>query len=327
MKRVQFVIPHKGRVDLLVETLKSIINQDYDLNKIMITVVTQNNDLDSVIDELKTVGGSSEEPDIEIIYRPETDTISKLRNIGVKSGSAKFLALLDADIYIPPVWLKNMIDELESDSSVVIVSTLQAPSLNASSIERIRTIMRNSKDLNNIQHLPAGNLFLARETFEKVNGFPEHLKTCEDVFFTGEAAKLGKLFITPKVKYIHLGEDKDPVGFFKKEIWRGTANLNSLKGRKIPLHEYPSILVPVWLIVFSFLFFAGLVSRNYSLSLFSVFMYAIPIVLYAFRLWNKNKNDNISFFSMLQVYFLYHTARAIGVLKGLKGLKGLMFSR
>ncbi len=207
-----------------------------------------------------------------------------------------------------------MIEEIESKKNAVIVSAMQADCDTPTSLEKVRVLMRTTRG-NDIKYLPGHNLFLRRDSFCQLKGFPEQLRTCEDVYFTNAAAQIGKLIISSKVQYIHLGEDKKCGEFFKKEIWRGSTNLKSLFGRKIPISEYPSIVVPIWLSLCFGIFFISLFLCKPFVALIMVLLYAIPILLYSLRLWLKNV-DKSNFFDVFRVYLCYHTARAIGLIKG-----------
>ena len=96
-----------------------------------------------------------------------------------------------------------------------------------------------------VKFLPGRNLFLKREVFTRIGGFPEHLVTCEDYWFTELASRQGPLWYTSETNYLHLGEDRNYADMFKKEIWRGQSNLISIRGRQIPPDEWPSFIVPL----------------------------------------------------------------------------------
>lgn len=308
---ISFVIPHKGRENLLQETINSISLQDYDRSLIEIIVVTQNENLSE-----KTLV-FDHQLSLSVFTRPVTETISALRNCGAQHASGEYLAFLDADVYISQNWIKCMLDELQADENRVIVSGIQENSRNANSLEKIRTAMNNMNKDCYVDSLNGANLFLRLATFRSTGGFPAELHTCEDVHFTSAASKMGSLYITSGATFIHLGEDRDYPGMFKKEIWRGLSNLHSYRGRRVPLREIPSLAIPVILMP---LFLLGIVLSLYGLympSLVAILMVATPVVLYSIRLHRNLSDQSIRFTDLLAFYTVYFAARSIGSYKGL----------
>ena len=157
---------------------------------------------------------------------------------------------------------------------------------------------------------------LKKETFSNVGGFPEHLVTCEDYYFTNQASELGQLYYSSKADYIHLGEDKIYKELFDKEIWRGQSNLQSIKGRPIPLSELPSFLVPIWILLFALITLISFVFMPVGNSFLSLGLFLLPILLYSVRLYNI-ADKQISFYRVAQFYLVYFPARIIGTISGL----------
>jgi len=308
--KVSFIIPHKGREELLVQTVTSIINQDTDPKIYDVWVITQNKSLCelSALAALHT--------NIHIIFQQEKLTISALRNYGVTQTQSEYLAFLDADIQLSTNWLSCMLHTITEQDNCLLASAAQINGKNAPPLERIRTALSNVELDCNVNFLPGRNLFLARITFEKVNGFPEHLITCEDYYFTDQVNQLGNLYYTSLATYVHLGEDKEYNEMYKKEIWRGQSNLQSIKGRNIPLREIPSFIIPLALVVLFFIFIFSLLMGSIPVALVSLFLLAVPFAAYNLRLHRLTKKD-VPFWRVFQFYLIYFPARAIGTLGGL----------
>lgn len=308
---VSFVIPHKGREELLERTIDSISKQDFDLNQVEVIVCSQNPEEPS-LESFRAVL-----PNIRAVMCDESLTISALRNRGVSHSSGQYLAFLDADIYLSENWIKSMQATLETRPSTSLSSAMQICRSEATPLEKIRCALSNPNTDTAVQFLPGRNLFLSRDTFKQSGGFPEHLVTCEDYYFTGKVSELGDLYYTSEAQYDHLGEDKHYPDFFSKEIWRGQSNLHSLKGRKIPLEELPSFLTPVWILFFSIIFLASLVvADSFLWPLSFALLTALPIGLYSLRLFRLGSGA-YSFRECLKFYFVYFPARIIGTLTGL----------
>lgn len=305
---ISFIIPHKGREALLKQTLLSISRQQYDASQIEVVVVTQNAALEA--------GTLPEGLNVITLHRPEQETISRLRNQGVLQARGEYLAFLDADVEIAPDWTSSMLAELNADAGRVLVSAVQRCEDNAPPLEKIRTVLSNAVTDADVNFLPGRNLFLRRSTFEAVGGFPEHLITCEDYYFTDRVHGLGRLFYSARSSYVHLGEDKQFDEMYRKEIWRGQSNLHSIKGRKIPLSELPSFLVPLWIAFFALCALVSLVTFSFPALLLTLGLALLPVLLYSVRLY-RLAGGTISFSQILHFYILYFPARIIGTFTGL----------
>ncbi|MCP4320447.1 MAG: glycosyltransferase family 2 protein, partial [Alteromonadales bacterium] len=175
---------------MLIQTVTSILNQDDKQATYEVIVVSQNK---SSIELSKLANLHS---NVNISFQEENLTISALRNIGANQSTGEYLAFLDADIELSPNWLTAMLSTISEQDNCVLASAAQENSKHAPPLEKIRTALSNADLDCNVSFLPGRNLFLSRETFEKVNGFPEHLITCEDYYFTDQVNQLGNLYYT-----------------------------------------------------------------------------------------------------------------------------------
>lgn len=303
---VSFIIPHKGREELLIQTIESILNQNIDPNLVEIHIVTQN----MILDEVK------EGKNIKIHFQPEDLTISALRNYGASKAQGTYLAFLDADIALDKNWTNTAVKELQNKSSRVIISTIQKNSDTPSTIEKIRTTLNNINRDSTVESLPGSNLLIKREVFLNSCKFPEELATCEDIFFTNQMHKKGDLYVTSETSHIHLGEDKSYRQLFQKEIWRGQSNILSMKGREIPLRELPSIIIPIAILVLFILLIVTLTAGSTFLAILLFISLFTPFLAYSLRLYIRQDNQS-SIVHLLAFYLVYFPARTIGTIGGL----------
>ena len=193
--------------------------------------------------------------------------------------------------------------------------SLLANSAAAPMLEKIRTTLSNPSTDATVAFLPGRNLLLRRDTFAKIGGFPEHLVTCEDYWFTGQAAKLGSLWYSSRASYVHLGEDREYLAMFRKEIWRGQSNIASLAGRSIGLSEWPSFLVPPGILMLIALVPVLALLGKPALAVICLTLALIPFLAYVTRLYFLGKSD-LALGSIVAFYGLYFPARAYGSLLG-----------
>jgi hypothetical protein len=127
---------------------------------------------------------------------------------------------------------------------------------------------------------------------------------------------MGELYYTSAASYIHLGEDKDYGEMFRKEIWRGQSNLLSAKGRRIPLSEIPSFIVPIGLLILATASFVLLLTGYPVFAAICFIMFIFPVTAYTLRLFRLCKDD-VGISKVLKFYLYYFPARAIGTIGGM----------
>lgn len=308
--QISFIIPHKGRFEMLQETIQSISQLSYDLSKLEIIVVSQTPEI-----QQQTLITDANFP-VQICIRPDSDSISALRNYGVKQAQGEYIAFLDADIALAKNWATQIIQLLNEDLQRIILSGTQTCHDDSPIVEKIRTSLSNAAVDTNVDFLPGCNLFLRKESFDMIGGFPEHLLTCEDYYFTDQATKYGKLYRSSAATFIHLGEDKSYQAMFKKEMWRGQSNLQSLSGRSIPLSEWPSLITPLAIAAMCLLSLILVVLGQFQYAAVAFLVAVFPIFIYSWRLFLLAQKE-IHFVPIFKFYTFYFPARAIGTVLGL----------
>jgi glycosyltransferase involved in cell wall biosynthesis len=313
--QTSFIIPHKGREEMLIQTLESINKQNVPCSTFEVIIVSQNKAISQSLSSYTAL------LNFTVLYNDERNTISHSRNLGAAHAKGEFLAFLDADVALSENWLAEMQSILNGNPHIALVSAMQINSKNAPALEKIRTALSNAELDTEVSFLPGRNLFLRKSTFNSAGKFPEHLLTCEDYYFTDKVNEIGGLHYTSKAQYVHIGEDKSFIPMWKKEVWRGQSNLASLKGRRIPLREWPSFIVPF---AVSFCMLAALIALlfvQFNVALVLFICAALPLSAYILRLKKLTGNDvGVGYCACF--YLLYFPARAIGTLLGVSGAVG-----
>jgi len=305
---ISFVIPHKGREAFLQQTLASIAAQTSSVAKDVV-VITQNTTLSP-----QTMA-CAQQLNLQVIYAPPELTISALRNQGVAETKGTHLAFLDADIALSINWLECLLPLLEDDHTIALVSAMQINGEDPPPLEQIRTALSNASIDSSVDFLPGRNLLLQRNIFEDVGGFPEHLMTCEDYYFTDKVSEYGKLWYSAQANYVHLGEDKKLGEMFSKEIWRGQSNLQSIAGRRIRMNEWPSFLIPPWITLFTLASLILLLTGQRTLALLAFLPALLPFSAYVTRLYVL-AGGSIALGHIAAFYSYYFPARTWGTILG-----------
>ena len=98
-----FIIPHKGREDMLIETLTSIAELKTPKEQYEVILVSQNKEISEALSEFK------ETVNLRVVNNNENNTISHSRNLGAGLATGKYLAFLDADVALASNWLDVML--------------------------------------------------------------------------------------------------------------------------------------------------------------------------------------------------------------------------
>lgn len=169
-------------------------------------------------------------PNFSIINLPQAVSVAKARNIGVAHSTFKsVIAFIDGDIKITEQWADSIIkNHLNgTDDTNFITGSPVDISETPSAIEEawFRPLLRK-----NASYINSGNLILSYSLFEKLNGFDENLITGEDYNLSMRAKALGHPpSINRTLHVFHEGFPKNTLNFFKRELWHGAGDTQSLR--------------------------------------------------------------------------------------------------
>lgn len=308
---VSFVIPHHGRDALLVETVTSISRQVIE-GVIEVIIISKDahhdTSLQSRLTEMFDSGG------VDFVAIPPGKTISYGRNLGAERANGQYLAFIDADVRLAEDWVSVMIKTLQDNQNCLLSGAVQQADTDKTTVDVIKSSMSQA-NAGNVNALPGNALFIEKSVFNQYPKFPEHLETCEDWVFTNTLAQSGEIALSDDSWFVHLGEDKNYSTLFRKEIWRGTSNLDSIRGRKIEIAEWPSFIVPVVVGVSFLIAMIFLISGKILLCVaLMLFVLQAPF-LYAMRLKRKSSVP-VGLPVLVYFYLVYFLARAVGMVKG-----------
>ncbi|MEE9320262.1 MAG: glycosyltransferase family A protein [Granulosicoccus sp.] len=312
---ISYVVPQRGRYQMLLSTLDSLFKQALRGLEAEIIIVTQDDDL-SLDGVFEALGISEPAIPVSLVYGDSSKVISHSRNLGAQQARGQYIAFVDADMALSPEWTSLLIDVLEGDTGSVLAGGSQVLSTGAGTVETLRAAMTNLGNDTGVAYLPGHNLILSREIYDRIGGFPEHLITCEDVWFTDKARESGLVWKSSAAAFIHLGEDMNYAALFKKEIWRGRSNLQSLAGRKLELREVPSLLIPpgsLFLVVAAVI---ALILAKPGYALGALLLLLAAPVAWALRL-RSSETQPVRLLPAIWMYLLYFIARGIGMIAGL----------
>ena len=268
-------------------------------------IVIDNGSFDATVSIVNEYGYS--------VYVKPHLSLSGLRNFGANIASGDVFVFLDADCVPDKDWLKNIATTLREFDIGCTGSTPLSPT-NSGWVEKVWSSFRTRrKNRCYTSWINSSNLIVRRELFEKVGGFNQNVKTCEDVDICIRLSKICKILFEPSIRVVHLGEPKTIREFFIKEIWRGKGTIRGIISHGISISEIRSILIPFYYIIITFCIIAAVAAR-YGPNIFFIIatLYMIPAII--FTGWVITKTKQIKYMLGYFVLFLmYANARAIAL--------------
>lgn len=207
------------------------------------------------------------------VLRNGAHSISKGRNIGIKSCKTKYITFLDSDAYAHKDWVKNIIYNFKKDKQLSVVGGDTLPVLtsklsyaNALVYETIRALTRKG-----LWKIEGGN---SAFDIQKLKGkfFDEKFKHCEDVEFFSRIKEGHKIKHDSSIKIDH--EHRDTLKkYFVQQYKYGTWELffNFAKKQEIRWTAFiPSLLIlsSIFLALVNPLFLFTIPLISLALSLF-----------------------------------------------------------
>jgi glycosyltransferase involved in cell wall biosynthesis len=302
---VAFIIPARNEAEMLPATLDSIDRHAAGIGSYEVIVV----------DNLSTDGTGmiAAAKGARVIYS-NAGTIGKSRNLGASGSKASAFIFLDADITLTAEWSRNaprVVREVAGNPFLISGSDCRI----AESTGWVANTWFDAPNLKTSgQYIGSAHLIMSRLLFEWLGGFDESLKTGEDYDICSRARMLGaKLAKDPSLKVIHHGIPRSAAEFFKREMWHGLGDAQSVK-------TLLKSKVAVTALAFTVLHLAALLFIPFSAPLYYLSPGALLLVA-AICLASAVKKFGLkrpsALFKGVFLYYLYYWGRSLSVLSGL----------
>lgn len=194
-------------------TIEALLHQTYPSERYEIIVV-DNGSTDSTPDLLKKYSDS-----IVLLEETENRGSYAARNRGIKKARGEVLAFTDSDCRPFPNWLSAGLNTLrETKASVVGGEVEFCFSERRTGAEYVDAIsnMRNEKSIRERGVAKTANLFVARNVFEHIGLFPQHLASGGDVYYTAKTAAAGY-----RIRYASEAKVEHPTRFLMALLQKG----------------------------------------------------------------------------------------------------------
>jgi glycosyltransferase involved in cell wall biosynthesis len=170
--------------------LKSLQDQSRPPDEI---VVVDGGSTDGTVEQLQAARTADRR--LKVFLAPDT-TISQGRNLAISQTTGSIIAITDAGTVVDRDWLANLVRPLEDDPGVGVSAGFFLPG-GSTFLERLITtvITPQLPEIDPERFLPSSrSVAFRRHWWERVGGYPEWLRHCEDLVFDLDLKRLGAVF-------------------------------------------------------------------------------------------------------------------------------------
>ena len=329
----QFGAIMNSTIDLTVSVIVPVLNEKKYIKEFIESVLRQ--DFDKNFMEVLLIDGISKDGTRDIIknYCKKYDFIKILDNIkkdipnalniGVKNAQGKYIIRMDAHTYYYPDYISNCIEKIQTGNYQNVGGPTAVGYKN-----RMQKIIAEAhyspfalgggKNHNiNYEGLADTVQFgtFEKEYLLKMGLYDENIKFAEDDDLNFKIIENGgKIFITPKIKFIYYPRDNLIslfIQYFKYGMWK----IAVIKKHKKPARI--SHLVPICFVIFLVFFpIISIFSKHvYFFTLGVLFLYIFLDLIFSFK-----KNSLYNFFDKLILFFTHfiiHISYGIGNIYGI----------
>jgi glycosyltransferase involved in cell wall biosynthesis len=190
--KVSIVIPVRDEEASIRELLDSLLAQTRPPDEIVITDGGSTDATPQIIEEYIRKGAPVR------LIRAGAALPGRGRNLGAAQASHEWIAFTDAGIRLANNWLESLTTRAESDDSIDVVYGSWSPVTNTffkqcAAIAYVPPPSSHNGTITRPRFI--ASTLLRREAWEKVKGFPEDLRSAEDLLFMDRVENAGYRFV------------------------------------------------------------------------------------------------------------------------------------
>jgi glycosyltransferase involved in cell wall biosynthesis len=219
MTKVSFIIPSYNSVKTINDTLESILNQESS-NLIKEVILVDSSD-DLLTRKSIT---SLNYPKLKTIFLDKKTLPALGRNIGAKESTGELLCFIDSDVCLDSHWLSRILEANSKGCRVGGGSVAVLPAQKDKTLVLAQFYLQcneyiESGLIRKIAMVPGCNMFVERQLFDEVGGFPD-IRASEEVLLCLTLGKITPVWFIPAAKCFHVfREDKE--SYLKNQIMLG----------------------------------------------------------------------------------------------------------
>ena len=318
--KISIIIPILNEEKYIENCLNSIIDSNYDKNKMEVLLV-DGDSVDKTVDIIKKY--QKKYPFFKLLHNPKKIAPIAM-NIGIKDARGKYIFIISAHAKYPNDYffkLTNFCRNLNADCvGPVLITDVKNKTLTSNAIKNVLSdkfgvgsAFRSGVDeIKEVDTVPFG--CYKKEIFDKIGLYDERLVRNQDIELNKRLKKNGgKIYLIPEIKCTYFAREtfKDLAkNNFNNGLWNiltayYTNSLNSLSLRHfIPL-----------LFVLGLLF--SLVLGFFNKYFFYLFLIILGLYLSIISIRSFQIKKNTTFFHQLMSFLVLHFSYGVGSLVGI----------
>lgn len=194
--KVSLITTVKNEEETIESFLESIFHQTRKPDEV---IIVDGGSTDDTVSKIKS--SKLKIKNLKVIRKKGNRSVG--RNTGIKESLGPIIAVTDAGCILDSHWLERLTKPFEEDFAD-IVGGFYKPKTNGvfeKCLATYTSTMQNKLDKKNF--LPSSrSVAFKKSSWEKVNGYPEHLNTCEDLVFDKKLKKAGFKFKTEDKAFV-----------------------------------------------------------------------------------------------------------------------------
>lgn len=184
---ISVVIPALNEEDSIRQLLEDVLSQTLTPAEIVITDGGSTDQTKDIIEEFITAGAPVK------LIRVQKSMPGRARNLAVAESRCEWIAFTDAGITMNPEWLESLAIKAQENSADVVYGTYE-PIINSFFTECAAIAYVPppfESDGGAVRPRSIVSALMRRHAWETAGGFPEHLRSAEDLLFMNQVEQSG----------------------------------------------------------------------------------------------------------------------------------------
>ena len=185
---ISVVVPVRDEADSIRQLIEGLLGQTMPPNEIVITDGGSVDGTREIINEIISDGAP-----VKLIL--DQDSLpGRSRNIAVANARNDWIGFIGAGIKPSANWLATLAEKVENDSTIDVVYGTYEPIID-SFFKECATIVyvpaATVTDEGSVRPYSIASALMRRRVWEQTGGFPEHLRSAEDLLFMNKVTRAG----------------------------------------------------------------------------------------------------------------------------------------
>lgn len=193
MVKISVIIPVLNEEKTILGLLTSLRKQTLQPTEV---ILVDGGSTDNTLTLLEKDTSKKNFVNLKIISLPNSNR-SQARNAGILAAQSEIIAVTDAGCYPQPDWLEKLVAPFENSKQTDVVAGFYDPAPQNAWEEIVANITcTRTWNFRAEHYLPSSrSLAFSKKIWQQVGGYPEELKTCEDLIFAEKLKKKSRGWI------------------------------------------------------------------------------------------------------------------------------------